>query len=138
MHGVISLPDATSYDKSFYCIYKYYLSINLLPLKHPSGKRQTKYFIIITHLSRMEYPPLINWKLNGKIYKQTLETLIRRRIMQRLIRVSTVCLCLCPTRLILVKACPSIIWRFIFYSVSQRSTAKLHKESLWNVYCYWT
>ena len=64
----------------------------------------------LTHLSRMEFPTLINltssfsckWMLGGifhfylKVHrifcKQTVETLIRRRVLRRLIRVCAVCL----------------------------------------------
>ena len=70
-------------------------------------------YILITYLSRMEFPFLINltspfpWlqldgifhfysNLDRTVCKQTVETLIRRRIVWRLIWVCTVCLC--PTK----------------------------------------
>ena len=67
--------------------------------------------ICLTHLSRMEFPTIINWSSLFPLYgllgvfffqfysnsnrtfsKQTVETLIRHRVLRRLIRVSTVCL----------------------------------------------
>ena len=69
---------------------------------------------LITHLSRMDFPIPINWTspfpilgVLGPVFqfyqnfdrifcKQTVETLIRRRVMRRLVWVCTVCLC--PTK----------------------------------------
>ena len=69
---------------------------------------------ILTYLSRMGFPTIINWaslfpyqgllggilllysNFNRTFCKQTAETLIRRRVLRRLILVCTVCLC--PTK----------------------------------------
>ena len=70
-----------------------------------------KSITFVAHLSRMEFPPIINWAslfpfqglLSGILHfysnsnrtfcKQTAETLIRRRVLWRLIWVCTDCIC---------------------------------------------
>ena len=62
-------------------------------------------FSQLTNICRIEFPSLIYWTgqfpfeglLGGSfIFKQTVETLIKRRILRRLVWVSTVCIC--PTK----------------------------------------
>ena len=67
--------------------------------------------VSFTHLNRMEFPTVINWtspfpfkgamngnfhfysNFNRTICEQTVETLIRRRVVRRLIWICTVCQC---------------------------------------------
>ena len=79
------------------------ISFSIVFTIQPCHKKNT-----LTHLFRMEFPTVINWtckfpflgllggifhcysNLDRTIYKQTVETLIRRRVFRRLIRVCTV------------------------------------------------
>ena len=86
------------------------LTIRLSPLQLGSNVLANIILFYLAHLCQMEVPSLINFRCKGSLggtfhfysnfdrtfCKQTVEILIRRRFLRRLVWVCTVCLC--PTK----------------------------------------
>ena len=95
----------------------------------------------LTHLCQMEFHTIINWNspflfkgvlggifhlylsFNRKLCKQTVETLIRRRILWRLIWVCTICLC------------PTKRWLGIYGLKCNYFADLIRVAEIWEVYC---